>query len=309
MKDRRTANDTARLQRRQLNRMERRTAWGMVLPSLIAVFALSLYPMIYTLFLSLNRYSLIKPKNNGFVGLSQYLEVFLDAKFWHAMRVTGYFCIVSLPIQMVLGFLMALLLNENFRGRGILRGVMLMPWAVPNIVNTNLWKWIFNTNYGVLNRLLMQMGFISEPIIWMGNATLALNMIIVADTWRMLPFYCIMFLAGLQTIPVHMREAALIDGANVWQRLWHLTIPMLKPIIMSVLIMRTTQMLKVFDIIYMMTKGGPADGTKVISFYIYEQAFSSLNFGYASTMSTIVAAITMFIAFFYLRTLKSNDLY
>ena len=298
-----------RLRRQQLGAIEQRTAWGMILPALIVIFALSLYPMLYTLFLSLNKYNLIKPKDNGFVWFEQYAQAFTDPKFWHSMKVTGYFCIVSLPIQMVLGFLMALLLNQNFKGRGFLRAIILMPWAVPNIVNTNLWSWIFNTNYGVLNRLLMQLNIISEPIIWMGNATLAMNMIIIADTWRMLPFYSIMFLAGLQTVPTHMREAALIDGANVFQRLWHLTIPILKPVIMSVLIMRTTQMLKVFDIIYMMTKGGPDDGTKVISFYIYEQAFSSLNFGYASTMSTIVAMITMLIAVFYLRTLKMDDLY
>ena len=290
-----------------LNASERRTAWGMITPSLIVIFTLSIYPLMYTLVLSLSKYNLIKPKNNGFVGLSQYAEVLRDPKFLHAMRVTAYFVLVSLPIQLVLGMLIALLLNQNFRGRGFLRGVMLMPWAVPNIVNSNLWNWIFNTNYGVLNRLLMQWHFIDAPIIWMGNATLAMNMLIIADTWRMLPFYGIMFLAGLQSIPVQMYEAGRIDGANAWKRFSYLTLPSLKPIILSVLIMRTTQLFKVFDIIYMMTKGGPADGTKVISFYIYEQAFSSLNFGYAASLATIVAMITMVIAVFYMKTLRVDD--
>lgn len=285
---------------------EVRTAWGMITPSLIAVFALSIYPLMHTLVLSLSKYNLIKPKGNGFVGLAQYAEVFADAKFWHAMRVTGYFVIVSLPIQLVLGMLMALLLNKDFKGRGVVRALMLTPWAVPNIVNSNLWNWIFNTNYGVLNRLLMQFGFTDSPIIWMGNATLAMNMIIIADTWRMLPFYCIMFLAGLQAIPTSMYEAGYIDGANSWKRFFYLTLPSLKPIILSVLIMRTTQLFKVFDIIYMMTKGGPADGTKAISFYIYEKAFSSLNYGYASCLATIVGLITMFIAFVYMKVIRTE---
>lgn len=294
---------------RRLGTRERRTAWAMVAPSLCVIFALSVYPLVYTLFLSLSRYNLINSGDNGFAWFGQYGEVLTDPRFWHAMRVTGYFVVVSLPVQMLLSIPMALLLNQEFRGRGFLRAVMLMPWAVPNIVNSNLWNWIFNTNYGVLNRLLMQFHLISQPIIWMGNATLAMNMIIVADTWRMLPFYCIMFLAGLQTIPSSMKEASLLDGANAWQRLWCLILPVLKPIILVVLIMRTTQMLKVFDIIYMMTKGGPADGTKVISFYIYEQAFSSLNFGYAATLATLVAVITMGVAVLYMKTLKSEDLY
>ena len=291
----------------RLTAAQRQTAWGMITPSLVIIFALSIYPLLYTLVLSLSQYNLIKPKNNGFVGLSQYYKVMTDPKFWHAMRVTGYFVAVSLPIQMVAGMLMALLLNQNFRGRGLLRAIMLMPWAVPNIVNSNLWNWIFNTNYGVLNRLLMQLKLIREPVIWMGNATLAMNMLIIADTWRMLPFYGIMFLAGLQSIPEDMYEAGRIDGANAWQRFFRLTLPSLKAIILSVLIMRTTQLFKVFDIIYMMTKGGPADGTKVISFYIYEQAFSSLNFGYSASLATIVALITMAIALVYLRTFRIED--
>lgn len=293
---------------RQLSDTERTTAWRMVLPSLLVIFSLTIYPLVYTIVLSLFRYNLVKPKGNGFVGFAQYLEVFTDVKFWHSMKVTGYFCVVSLPIQMVLGIAVALLLNQNFKGRGLLRAIMLMPWAVPNIVNSNLWNWIFNTNYGVLNRFLMQIHLIDKPIIWMGSATLAMNMIIIADTWRMLPFYVIMFLAGLQTISKSIQEAALIDGANVWQRLFHMTLPILKPIILSVLIMRTTQMLKVFDIIYMMTKGGPADGTKVISFYIYEQAFSSMNFGYAATIATFVAVLTTGISYIYMKLMKTDDL-
>lgn len=290
-----------------IEKVQRKTAWGMVTPSLIVVFTLSIYPMMYTLLLSLSRYNLIKPKNNGFAGLAQYLEVLTDMKFWHAMKVTGYFVIVSLPVQFVFGMLIALLLNQNFRGRGFLRAMMLMPWAVPNIVNSNLWNWIFNTNYGVLNRLLMQFGMIEQPIIWMGNARLAMNMLIIADSWRMLPFYAIMFLAGMQSISISMYEAGKIDGANAWKRFFYLTLPSLKPIILSVLIMRTTQLFKVFDIIYMMTKGGPADGTKAISFYIYEQAFSSMNFGYAATLAVIVALITMLLALIYMRVFRNED--
>jgi ABC-type sugar transport system permease subunit len=206
----------------------------------------------------------------------------------------------------VLGFLIALVLNQKFVGRGFVRAFILLPWAIPTIVNGILWEWIYNANYGALNGLLFQLGMIDNYKNWLGEPWLALNMIIIADTWKMTPFYVILYLAGLQTIPRELYDSAKIDGAGIWKRFLHITLPMLKPIILVILVLRTMQAFKVFDIIYIMTKGGPSGGTMVISFYTYIESFGNLNFGYGSAMSFIIAVIIISIAALYKKLLDQD---
>ena len=172
-----------------------------------------------------------------------------------------------------------MLLNQKFVGRGIVRALILLPWAVPTIVNANLWNWILNANYGILNRLLMKLGIISDSIAWLSDGGTALHMIILADTWRMLPLVVIMLLAGLQTVSKSVWEAAVVDGAGAWRRLRAVYIPALKPMILVILVLRTIQAIRVFDIVYVLTKGGPANKTMVISFYSYYETFNYLNYG------------------------------
>lgn len=296
-----------RLKRGELN--GRRAALVMVSPAMLVILGLSVYPLLYTIWISLNSQNLLNPSSGEFIGFSQYAQTLSDSNFWHSIAVTAYFSVVSIAIQMVLGILIALLLNKQFFGRGFVRAIVLIPWAVPTVVNSSLWGWIFNVNYGALNRLLMQMHIIQEPVVWMATALSAMNSIILADTWRMLPLYVIMLLAGLQTVSGSMLEAGVIDGANAFKRLFHIVLPVIKPLTLVILVMRTTQTIKVFDIIYMLTKGGPSNGTMVISFYSYYQTFYYLNFGYGATVSVLVALITLLLAALYLRTLRSDDLY
>ena len=279
-------------------------AYKLICPAMLVIFALNIYPLLNTFVISFQWKNMLDASKSGFAGLEQYISVLTNSEFWNSVKVTGQFVIMSLTIQSVFGMLIALLLNQNFKGRRFVRGAILAPWAVPTLVNAVLWGWMLNANYGLINRLLMQWGRISEPVAWLGDAKIAMIMIVLADTWRMLPLTVLMFLSGLQSVSAVSLEAGKIDGANVFQRFFHIILPQMKPIILVVLIMRTTQTMKVFDIVYMLTNGGPANGTMVISFYTYYTTFKSLNFGLGATLSSVIAGIIFLITLLYLRILK-----
>jgi len=280
----------------------------MIAPSLIIIFSVAVYPLIYTIFISLADVNLFKNESE-FVGLKQYIAVVTSMEFWNSLKITLYFTVVSILIQLPLGILVALLLNREFHGRWLVRTIILIPWAVPTLVNATLWNWIYNVQYGVLNRLLLQLHLIDKPIVWLETPLRAMNMIILADTWRMVPLYIIMILASLQTIDKARIEAAIIDGAGVFRRFVSIILPLIKPMIMVILVIRTMQALKVFDIVYMLTHGGPANGTMVVSYFIYDQTFSFMKFGYGAALAIFVAIISILISLIYVHTLRSEDLY
>lgn len=282
---------------------------GMVTPAMLIIFGLMLYPLFYTIYLTMVQYNLLSNVSQGFLGLKQYARVLTDDKFWHAMSVTLYFTVVSLGLQLILGFMAALFLNIPFRGQKLLRALILAPWAVPTVVNAQLWNWILNASYGALNKLLLQLGIIRQPIVWLGEPKLALNVIILADTWKMLPLFIIMLLAGLSTIPGTYYEAAKMEGAGFWHTFRKITFPSLKPMLLVILVLRTTQTIRVFDVIYMLTQGGPNNSTMTISYYTYFQTFSLFDFGYGATIAMIVAILTVFIALTYKKILKADDVY
>lgn len=242
-------------------------------------------------------------------GAANYIQAFTSGEFWNSVWVTLLFTILSLVIQLPLGVLVALLLNQEFKGRWLLRSIVLVPWAVPTLVNSTLWNWIFNTQYGAANRLLMQFNLISEPIIWFDTPMKAMGVIVFADTWRMLPLYVLMMLASLQTIPHSQIEAAILDGAGAFSRFRNVILPLIKPMLLVVLVIRTMQALKVFDIIYMLTHGGPANGTMVISYFIYNQSFAFMHFSYGAALAIIVAVISTIITVLYVKILKTDDIY
>jgi multiple sugar transport system permease protein len=285
---------------------ESKMAYILILPALFLIFGLGVYPISYTIWLSFQKLQLIEG-GSGFVGLQHYIRMLQDKTFWNAMGLTIYFTVVSLIVQIILGIAVAFLLNKKFRGRSFMRAIILIPWSVPTVVNATMWGWIYNASFGALNRLLLQLGVIAKPVMWLGSAYLAMNMIILADTWRMLPLYVIMLIAALQTIPDSLTEAADIDGAGLWHKLRYIYLPLLKPMILIILVLRTIQAFRVFDIIYVLTQGGPANGTMVISFYGYFQTFKYLNFGYGSAVSVFVALFTMFIAMIYIRVLRLEE--
>lgn len=273
-----------------------------LLPAMVVTFGLIVVPLADSFWTSLHRLNLTAA-DRLFVGFGNYVEAIRDAGFRQALARTLYFTVVSTLLELVLGLAVALLLNQDFRGRGLLRALVLIPWALPTMVNGMMWRWIYHPQYGALNALLTQTGLLDSYRNWLGSPALAMNMVILADVWKMTPLVAIILLANLQTIPGELLEAASIDGAGAWQRFWHVTLPWLRPGILIVLVLRTMEAFKVFDIIYIMTRGGPANGTQTVAYYAYTEAFSSLQFGRGAALSFLIALAVGLMAVLYFRLL------
>jgi ABC-type sugar transport system permease subunit len=279
----------------------------LLVPTLLLVFGVLLYPILDTLRLSLTDRVLSQPDSGAFVGLANYLHAFGDPEFRAAMGRTFYFALVTVPVETTLGLLIALLLNQEFRGRGFVRGIIILPWAIPYIVNGVMWKWILNANYGALNALLSQLGLIGRYHVWLGDPSTAFNFVILANIWKETPVAVILILAALQTIPRELYEAARVDGANAFRQFWAVTFPMLRPVIAVTMVVKTVWALKEFDLIYIMTGGGPANSTNVATFYTYLTTFKFLKFGSGAAMAFIIVVLSLVIAFFYIRLISPNE--
>jgi ABC-type sugar transport system permease subunit len=283
-------------------------AFFLILPTVFIVLAVSLGPLLFAGWLSLHDVGANIFGEKPFVGLQNYVDVFQSRSFQDAAINTSHFVIVSLLIQLPIGMAIALLLNEQFYGRNIVRAIILIPWAIPTVVNGALWQWIYNSSYGALNGILIQFNIIEQPIIWLGSSSRAMNLVIIADTWKVLPFYSLLFLAGLQIIPSELYDALEVDGGNAWDKLVHIILPFIRPFILIVLVLRTMEAFRVFDIVYMLTKGGPAGSTTVLSYYTYLATFHSLEFGIGSAMSFTIGGIILIMAVLYYRLLKSDNI-
>lgn len=289
---------------------ERRLAWLLIAPSFVVVFALVLVPIVRAGWMSLHRINLKRPAaGQPFVGLENYAEIFRDPSFWQSTGRTLYFLAVSIGIEIVIGVAVAVLLNQQFRGRGLLRAIVLIPWALPITVDAMMWLWILNPNYGALNSLLWQLGLIEEYRTWLSSPWTAMNMVILADVWKVTPLVILLTLAALQTIPPTLYEAARVDGAGAWRGFWGITIPLLRPTLAIVLVIRSMDAFRVFDIIYIMTSGGPSDGTKVIAYYTYLEAFSFLRMGRASALAYLMTIIIILMAMLYIRLVNRETEY
>jgi ABC-type sugar transport system permease subunit len=289
---------------------ERRLAWLLILPSFVVVFALILVPMARAFWMSLHRINLKQPAlGQPFIGLGNYTDIFQDPNFWATMNRTMYFLVVSVLAEVILGVLVALLLNQQFRGRGLLRAIVLIPWALPITIDAIMWLWIVNPSYGALNSLLWQLGFIDQYQTWLSSPTSAMNVVILADVWKVTPLVILLTLAGLQTIPPTLYEAARVDGAGAWRSFWGITLPLLRPTLAIVLVIRSMDAFRVFDIIYIMTAGGPSDGTKVISYYTYIEAFSFLRMGRGAALAYIITLAVGLMAWLYIRLISRETEY
>lgn len=278
----------------------------MVLPSLLLISILGIAPVLAVMLFSVGK---VQPAmlTWSFLGFDNYISIFSDTSFWSSLVITFAFTFVSVALQLVVGSMIAMLLNQDFKGRWLVRTLAILPWAVPTVVNANLWKWILNANYGILNKLLLAMGVISEDVLWLSNPSLTLLMVIIVDTWRMLPLVFLMLLAALQMVPASLAEAARVDGAGAFKRFRYIYLPSMKPMLLVVLVLRTIQAFKVFDIIYTMTKGGPNNGTMTISFFTYYEIFKYLDYGKGAAISLIILAIMLLLTLGYMRLLRVKD--
>ncbi len=270
-----------------------------LIPALITLAGVTIYPVLYVLWLSLHRRLLIFDISK-FVGLENFGFLWRDQRFWNAFQNTVYFTAVSVALELLLGLAIAILLHRVFRGKGLMRTIILIPWAIPTVVSAKMWEWLYNGDYGLINYLL------GEKINWLGSPLLALNAAIFMDVWKTTPFVALLLMAGLQTIPLDLYQAARVDGASNWAQFKSITLPLLKPVILVVLIFRTLDAFRVFDAIYVLTGGGPANTTETLSIYAYKVLFQTLQFGYGSAISITVFFCVGLITIFYVRLLHKE---
>jgi multiple sugar transport system permease protein len=288
---------------------ERTLALFLLAPMTIVLLLVVAYPLLDSLVLSLYRVNLANPEQGQpFVGFGNYFFAFRQPAFWHAIERTVYFTVLSVGLELGLGLLFAVLLNESFRGQLPARLAMIAPWALLTVSNGVLWAWILNPTYGIANMVLVNTGLLAAPKAWLSDTFWTMHVIILADVWKNVPYMTLLLLAGLQPIAYDLYEAASVDGATRWQQFTRITLPLLRPVILISVALRTIGAFRVFDIIFVLTgNGGPADSTKVISFYAYDQAFRYLYFGYGSAVTWLITALMLVLIIIYMRLLGSNE--
>lgn len=276
----------------------------LILPAALIMALVTVYPLFRSFWISVHKWDLTRPDlGHAFVGFANYLYVLKDPTFWQSAKITVYFVVGAVALEISLGLGIAMLLNREFFGRNLVRMLALLPWAIPGVVNGIMWKWVLNPSYGALNGLLSQLGVIQKYVIWLGTPASALVMCILADTWKETPFIMLLFLAALQTVPKDLYEAAKVDGTNPFQAFWHITLPLIQPTLFVALTLRTIWALKSFDLIYTLTAGGPSGGTSVIGYYTYLKTFVSLNFGRGSAVAYIMTIVVALLVILYQRSL------
>ncbi|NET84581.1 MAG: sugar ABC transporter permease [Moorea sp. SIO1F2] len=270
---------------------EQRTGWLLVTPALLLLLLVYGYPILRSFWLSLFTKNLGTQLQPVFSGLNNYGRMMGDGRFWHSLWNTVIFTSVSVALELVLGIAIALILNQTFKGRGIVRTIAILPWALPTALIGLVWAWMFNDQFGVWNDILLRLGIIEDGINWLGYPTTAMMAVIAADVWKTTPFISILLLAGLQSIPQDLYEAHALDGATPWQSFKQITLPLLTPQILISLLFRFAQAFGVFDLIKVMTGGGPGGATEVVSLYIYTTVMDYLDFGYGAALVVVTFLI------------------
>jgi multiple sugar transport system permease protein len=268
----------------------------LIAPAVAVLLALSIYPLIYSITVSLSV--------GDAWGIGNFTRLLSDNFFLTAMAHTFVYAAAALTCEFLLGLGLALLLDKQIRGRTLFRAGLLVPMMLPPVVAAVVWRLMLNPNFGAINGTLKQVGINTDALTWTASPKLAMLSVIAVDVWQWTPFVFLVLLAGLQAIPQEPYEAALIDGSSRWQTFRHVTLPLLKPAILIVLLLRTMDLLRVFDQIFILTEGGPGFATETISLYIYRTAFRFFDFGYAAAMSFVLLALTNVISIFYIRFLR-----
>ncbi len=276
----------------------------MVTPSLIVIAIVAAYPIGYAIWLSLNQYSVIHPGLSRWVGLDNYRAALTSSDFWSAVKTTFLFTAISVALELIIGLAMALLMHAAFRGRAVLRAVVLVPWAVLTVGTAIMWKSIVEPDIGFLNQVLQALHLPGAHTVWLGQNGYALAVMIFADVWKTAPFMALLILAGLQVIPDDVYEAAKVDGATAWQRFVYITLPLLRPAILVALIFRTLDALRIFDLPFVLTQG--ANGTTSLSLYAYQQLTQNRLIGPGSALSVLTFIIVMAVSFLYIRLVGGN---
>jgi trehalose/maltose transport system permease protein len=288
------------------NKARERLAWILVTPSILVVVLVALYPLFQSFRLSFTNARFGSPRPEQYVGFDNYVRLFNDQVFISAFGHTLTFTIASVAIETVLGIVIALIINSNFTGRGVIRTSMLIPWAIPTVVSSQLWRFMYNQDNGVINDLLVyRLGILNSPVAWIANPSTSLPAIIAVDVWKTTPFMALLILAGLQIIPGDVYEAATVDGASKWQQFWQITLPLLKPALLVALIFRTLDAFRVFDVVFVM-KGAALD-TITLAIYARQTMIDEQWLGRGAAASVVIFLCIAVLVIIYSRLVRVEE--
>ena len=290
-----------------MNRRRQAVAgWLLLAPSLILIAGLVVYPIVYNVWLSLfDKHALLPAQ--AFVGLSHYEYFASDPEFWSSVHYGVVYAGVTIVLQIVLGVLAALLLNEAFRGRGVLRGVVLFPYMIPTIVAVILWKWLLNDSYGLVNHLLMAGGLVRAPVAWLGKDWI-MTSLVITSVWQFFPFVVVTYLARLQTIPPELYEAATVDGAGAWRRFRHVTLPQTRSVLFVIVLLRSIWMFTKFDTVWLMAgDGGVSRYIRTLPVYAYARSFTYLQAGMGAALAVIMFVLLIVATAVYFRVFERQE--
>lgn len=283
-----------------------RLAWYLVAPTIVVVVLVALYPLFQSFRLSFTNARFGSPRPEQYVGFANYIRLFSDDVFLLALQHTVVFTIASVVIETVLGIVIALIINSNFSGRGIIRTSMLIPWAIPTVVSSQLWRFMYNQDNGVINDILVnRLGILDSPVAWIANANTSLPAIIAVDVWKTTPFMALLLLAGLQIIPGDVYEAATVDGASKWQQFWQITLPLLRPALLVALIFRTLDAFRVFDVVFVM-KGAALD-TITLAIYARQTMIDEQFLGRGAAASVVIFFCIAILVIIYSRLVRVEE--
>jgi multiple sugar transport system permease protein len=277
------------------------TPYLFLLPALVVTLAVVLVPVAQTMWMSLHDYVLFRPKTVPFIGLGNFARLLRDEVFWISLVNSAWWIGLVVSLQFALGLVTALLLNQSFWWRGLARGLIIIPWALPSVIIGLTWTWMYDFNVGVLNDILLRIGFVERPVAWLAQPGTAFYAIVLALVWQGFPFFAVTILAGLQTIPDELLEAAEIDGATRFQRLRSVILPSIAGVIGTALLLRTIWVANSLDVILVMTGGGPGLATHTLPLYAFLKAYSGMEFGYGSALALVLTLLLLAVVFVYVR--------
>jgi multiple sugar transport system permease protein len=282
-------------------------AGALLLPALVILVLVIFYPLVQALLLSFKDAGLLNTANAPFAGLDNFRKLFGDPTFWTAALNTLILTVVSIIVCLALGMSLALALNENIPFKNFFRGIALIPWVLPGVVVGLLALYVFNSQVGIVNYVLAQLGITDGFMNWFGSTSNALWAVILLNIWNQTPFYMLMILAGLQTVPTDEYDAAKIDGASAFQRFRYVTLPNIKGVITIVIALQVFWCVNLFDPIWMTTQGGPVNSTTTLTIYVYRQAFEDLNIGYASAIGVVTLVALLAFSVFFIRAMEGEE--
>lgn len=280
------------------------TGFFFVLPAVLFTLVFFIVPLIMTIWMSLNNWPLFG--KHHFIGFENYLKMFSDQQFWKSLLFTTYYTVIITPIIFILAFILAMLVNLPLRGVGIFRTIYFIPVVIGLASSSLLWVWLYNDQTGLFNGILMNLGWIQQPIIWLAEKNLFLPSVVVSVVWKTVGFTMVLLLSGLQAIPEEVYQAAMVDGANFWSQLWYITLPLLKRTISLALVLSVIGSYLAFDQFYVLTSGGPSNQTITVVYWIFKNSFTSFKLGYGSALSIILMIMLILLSLVQMYLLRDD---